>query len=129
MQRMHSLHKATTLLEWLPYQKSNPNSALGPQMKWQCKCLFRGPLLTHLLTPLVYYSPGSQSLSPWNVYTQNELHLWPPEKLIPKVSGVILVSISILKDIAMLIISPNTGQDTGRAPGFTSGQSWSSNSL
>lgn len=69
--------------------------------------------------------PGTQCLSPWNV--QNELHLWPPEKPRPKVFGAILVSISILKDIVMLIISPKTGQDTGRALGFTSGQSWTPN--
>lgn len=74
MQWEHSLHKATALLEWLPYQKSNPNSALGPQMKWQCKCLFRGPLLPTFSFPSS--TPRDPSVYPWNVYTQNELHLW-----------------------------------------------------
>lgn len=45
-------------------------------------------LLTHLPIPLVS-SPGPQCLSPWNDYTQNELHLWPPQKPIPKASGAI----------------------------------------
>lgn len=105
---MHSLHKAMALLEWLPYQKSNPNSALGPYIKQEAGFSLQRSTLTHRPIPLVY-SPGPQCLSPWNDYTQNELHLWPPQKPIPKVSGAVLVSIPILRDIAMLIISPKNG--------------------
>lgn len=58
MQRMHSLHKVMALLEWLPHQKSNPYSALGPQMRCHAGLFQRATLNTRP------YSPCLLSLDP-----------------------------------------------------------------